>query len=78
MINAVRRTLRVRKEDSALVYFILEAQEGITAYSTIEFKPEVAHRVLLLLVPPDFQTEVDRLLEDLGELVYELKESSPS
>lgn len=77
MINAVRRTLRVRKEDSALVYFILEAQEGITAYSTLEFKPEDAHRDLLLLVPPDFQTEVDRLVKDLGELVYELKESSP-
>ncbi len=75
MIDAIRRTIRVRKEDSAFVYFILESAEGITAYSTLDFSPEDAHRDLLLMVPPDFVAEVDRLLKDLGDCVYELKEN---
>ena len=76
MISAVRRIIRVRKQDSAFVYFILEAQEGIVAYSTLDFKPEDAHRDLLLMIPPDFVSEVDKLLKELGELVYEIPTDS--
>ena len=76
MIDAIRRKIRVRKEDSAFVYFILESQEGITAYSTLDFTPQDAHRDLLLMVPPDFNGEVDRLLKELGDLVYEFKDQS--
>lgn len=76
MIDAIRRKIRVRKEDSAFVYFILESLEGVTAYSTLDFKPEDAYRDLLLMVPPDFNEEVDGVLRDFGDLVYELKENS--
>jgi hypothetical protein len=75
-ISAVRRQIRVRKEDSAFIYFILEAQEGITAYSTLDFKSEDAHRDLLLMIPPDFVHEVDALLKELGDLIYVLPEES--
>jgi hypothetical protein len=74
MIDAVRRTIRVKKEDSAFVYFILESLEGVTAYSTLDFSPQDAHRDLLLMVPPDFNSDMDRVLKDLGDYVYELKE----
>ena len=73
-ISSVRRKIRVRKQDSAFVYFILEAHEGITAYSTLDGKPEDAFRDLLLQTPPDFVGEVDQLLEQLGELVYDVSE----
>lgn len=72
MINALHRTIRVRKEDSAFVYFLLESYEGITAYSTLDSKPGDSYRDLLLLIPPDFASEVNQLLNQLGEMVYEL------
>jgi hypothetical protein len=70
--TALRRRIRVRKEDSAFVYFILESYEGITSYSTLEYRTGDAHRDLELTIPVDFLTEVDRLLKRLGDLVYEL------
>lgn len=71
-MKSIRKTIRVRKEDSAFVYFILESYEGITSYSTLEFKPGDPHRDLELRIPPDFLAEVEELLGDLGEMVYEI------
>jgi hypothetical protein len=70
--HSIYRTIRVRKEDSAFVYFILESYEGLTSYSTLDFKLGDAHRDLELRIAPDFISEVDELLEGLGEMVYEL------
>ncbi|HAR44385.1 MAG TPA: hypothetical protein DCS07_17440 [Bdellovibrionales bacterium] len=66
---SVRKVIRVRKEDSAFVYFILEAQEGITAYSTLPSAPGDAYRDLELQIPPDFVAETEDLLKSLGEMV---------
>jgi hypothetical protein len=60
--RSVFRTIRVRKEDSAFVYFMLESNEGIASYSTLPFAPGDPHRDLELRIPPDFVLEVDRLL----------------
>ena len=73
--RSLQRKIRVRKEDSAFVYFVLEANEGIAAYSTLEFKPGDPHRDLLILIPPDFEEDVDRVLKSLGEMIYELERS---
>jgi hypothetical protein len=70
--EALRRVIRVRKEDSAFVYFILESYEGIASYSTLPFAPGDAHRDLELQIPRDFEPEVERLLQTLGDLVYAL------
>ena len=70
--QSIFRKIRVRKEDSAFVYFILESYEGITAYSTLDFKVGDAYRDLELRIAPDFQEEVADLLKSLGEMVYEL------
>lgn len=75
MVTGMRslfRRIRVRKEDSAFVYFILEAHEGIVSYSTLDFRKGDPHRDLELRVPPDFAAEVNRVLERLGGMVYEL------
>lgn len=76
--RSVFRTIRVRKEDSAFVYFMFESHEGIASYSTLAFKPGDAYRDLELRIPPDFVEEVDRLLAQLkGEFdVIELDEPS--
>ena len=60
--RSVFRTIRVRKEDSAFVYFMLESNEGIASYSTLAHRPGDAFRDLELRIPPDFVGEVDRLL----------------
>ncbi len=68
---SIKREIRVRKEDSAFVYFILESYEGITSYSTLEFQKGDPYRDLELRIPPDFLNEVNDLLNRLGDLIYE-------
>jgi hypothetical protein len=74
-MRSVYKKIRVRKEDSAFVYFILEASEGIASYSTLDHKPGDPHRDLELRIPPDFVEEVEGLLKSLGDRVYEIKDS---
>ena len=73
LINSIIRKIRVKKEDSAYVYFILESYEGIASYSTLPFQQGDSFRDLELRIPPDFVTEVEDLLKQLGELIYEIK-----
>ena len=71
--HSVRKKIRVKKEDSAFIYFILESYEGIASYSTLDFKVGDPYRDLELRIPPDFVNEVDDLIGHFGELVYEIK-----
>lgn len=70
--RSVWKNIRVKKEDSAFVYMILESYEGITSYSTLDHKTGDAYRDLELRIPPDFVEEVEDLLKQLGEMIYEL------
>ncbi len=75
--QAVKRRIRVRKEDSAYIYCILEASEGIAAYSTLPHKAGELHRDLELQIPVAFLTDVERLISHLrseGCEVYDLGE----
>ena len=74
--QTIRRVIRVRKEDSAYIYFILESYEGITSYSTLDFEAGSPYRDLELRIPQDFLSEVEDLLKSFGELIYEI-ESQP-
>jgi hypothetical protein len=71
--NTIVRRIRVRKEDSAYVYCILESHEGVASYSTLAHRPEDPHRDLELTVPESFASELEDVLKRLGDLVYELK-----
>lgn len=73
--EAIQRKIRVRKEDSAFIYCILESYEGIASYSTLEHRPGDSHRDLELSVPVGYINEVEDLLRRLGELVYDLDSS---
>lgn len=68
--RAVIRRVRMRKEDSAFFYALMESYEGIAAYSTLDSPPDTPHRDLELQVPPDFVIEVDNLLSELKDWVY--------
>lgn len=71
-MKSIFKKIRVRKEDSAFVYNILESYEGITSYSTLDFNPGDAYRDLELRIAPDFEQEVVAVLKTLGEMIYEL------
>jgi hypothetical protein len=75
-MDSIRRKIRVKKEDSAFVYFILESHEGVTSYSTLPFKQGDPHRDLELRIPPDFVNEVNELLKSFGDMVYEIQSDS--
>ena len=62
---SVFRRVRVRSEDSAFIYQILEASEGVCAYSTLPHVPGDRHRDLELIVPISLVPEMDRILADL-------------
>ena len=74
---SVVRQIRVRTEDSAFVYAIFEASEGVCGYSTLPHKTGDRHRDLQLVIPVGQQSEVDRILKDLADQfpgeIYELK-----
>lgn len=63
--KSVIRRIRVRSEDSAFVYAVFEASEGVCAYSTLPHRPGDRHRDLELVIPMGQTAEVDRILADL-------------
>ncbi len=71
-MHSIVKKIRVKKQDSVFVYFVLEACEGWTSYSTLAFQTGDLHRDLELRIAPDFLAEVSALLRQLGDLVYEI------
>ena len=62
---SVRRfRIRVRREDSAYAYTLLEAHEGIASYSTLQHSPGASDRWLELLVPISFIKEVEEIVNE--------------
>ena len=76
-MNSQKRVIRVNKEDSAFVYSVLESYEGVTSYSTLSHEKGVHHRDLLLQFTPDHAEEVNRILNLLGDIFYELDINEP-
>ncbi len=58
-------TLRVRKEDSAYLYQILESYEGCTNFSTVDESKGASHRDIALHIAPDFRSQVEKLVSEL-------------
>ncbi len=72
MTHAHKIFIRTKKEDSAFVYHILEAQDGLAAYSTIDFEPHDPFRDLELLVPEELVLQLEALLDSFGDMVIRL------
>lgn len=64
------RKIRVQKEDSVFVYAIMESHEGVISYSTLEHPPGALHRDLELTIPWSLREEAEKILDDLGGLIY--------
>ncbi len=75
MTHAHKIFIRTRKEDSVFIYHILEASEGLAAYSTLPFTSVDPHRDLELLVPQERIKQVNDLLQSLSEIVTILPEN---
>lgn len=73
--SVIKRTIRVKSSDSAFVYALLESYEGWASYSTLNHKPGEAHRDLELWVPAAYIDNINELLIDLGDLIYDLDRS---
>ena len=82
---ADRQVIRIQKVDSAWVYHVLEAQDGIVSYSTVpdpenpsqsDLSPEGFHTCLLeLTIPVGFREQVQSVLDHLkqsGVWIHEL------
>jgi predicted RNA-binding protein len=57
--------LRVKKEDSAYVYQVIESYEGITNHSTLGEVKGTPHRDVILHIAPDLRHHVERMVEEL-------------
>jgi hypothetical protein len=75
MTRAHKIFVRTRKEDSAFVYHVFEAHEGLVAYSTLPHGVHDAFRDLELLVTPEQKGDLELLLKDLEEWVVVLDPS---
>jgi hypothetical protein len=70
-----KRTIRVKKEESAFVYAWFESHDGVMSYSTLDGSPGSTYRDLELTIPDGMREEAENLLKQLGDLVYEIKPS---
>ncbi len=77
MTRAHKIFIRTHKRDSAFVYAVLEAHEGLVAYTTLPHQHHAQTRELELLVPESSLSELDAVLESLGSMV-EVLDHSPS
>lgn len=62
--------LRVRKEDSAYLYQILESYEGLTNFSTLERPENPAFRDIELHMAPDLVPHILRLVDHLKSEIF--------
>ncbi len=64
--------IRVRKEDSAFVYNVLEAHEGLASYTTQPHQVGEAHRDIELTIPTSLKSEAELMLGSIRELWVEV------
>ena len=65
----IHTIIRVPKEESAFVYFTLEANEGLSFYSTLEESLGEGYRDIVIKTHDSLETEFDHLMEELKKEV---------
>ncbi len=73
LVPAYKMIIRTSRENSAYLYQLLEAHEGLTAYSTLPFKAGDLNRDVELIMAPGQVSEVKSLLQDISDFVTVLK-----
>lgn len=69
-IELFHLVVRIPKEHSSFLYFQLEASEGLSFYSTIDFTEGEAYRVIDLKGDMKLKNEVITLLKGLEEKTF--------
>jgi hypothetical protein len=65
MRKSLTKTYQVDRRHIAFIRFILEAYEGIGVMTTVD--PRAG--IVALAVPPDFESDADQLMAELGQTV---------
>ena len=58
--------VRVRKQDSAYLYQVLESYEGLANYSTLPAAKDLPYRDIALHLAPDLRRDLEALLVRLA------------
>jgi hypothetical protein len=67
------KRIRMKKADSAFVYAVLEASEGIASYSTVNYQTGALSRDIDLFFSKEFKDDVERVLNQLKEITHEVE-----
>lgn len=57
--------LRVKKQDSAFLYQLLESYEGLASFSTVTEQKDLPYRDIELHIAPDLAAEVEAMVARL-------------
>lgn len=55
--------IKVPREHSSMLYFILESNDNLSFYSTLSFEKDALYREITLYCTPEFSEQLDNLLE---------------
>ena len=69
--------VRTSKKNSAFFYHLLEAHEGLCAYSTLEGFENMDTRDMELLIPEERVSEVRELMKDWQDFVTVISDAKP-
>jgi hypothetical protein len=69
MSRAHKVFIRSHKRESAFIYAVLEAHEGIATPTTLPHRHHAQTRELELLVPECFLPDLNEVLRELGPMV---------
>jgi hypothetical protein len=78
MSRAHKFFIRTKKEDSAFLYHLLEAHEGLAAYSTLPHRSHDPFRDMELIVADEFKRDLELFLEELSGWVVILPQAPSS
>jgi len=70
----LKKRIRVPKEETVFLYALLESYEGLASYSTVDFSTATSYRDMELRYSVNFKKDVERLLGQLGSIVYVLED----
>tara|TARA_Y100000590_G_scaffold470525_1_gene666030 strand:- start:6114 stop:6347 length:234 start_codon:yes stop_codon:yes gene_type:complete len=69
MRSAVIKKIRVVAKEAAFIYGVFEANEGVTAYTTLPHQAGALYRDIELTIPPDQIEELNEILKELSQSI---------
>lgn len=59
--------IRLAREHSSMLYFVLESNDNVAFYSTLPFKKNALHREITLHCTPELSGQLDNILDHFGK-----------